>query len=191
MVFGALKAHREKKPMEDKKESGANDMAAPPLTPFATSDASNNSAAGAGRSTFHPDVPSRSGAIGVGPTPPRQQESSDSIEPNRLIIGREVKIKGGKITSCDRLSLEGEVEDVNLSKARLLEVAPVGNFKGKAEVDEAVIGGRFEGELIAHNRLTIKDGGSISGVVRYGSIVIEPGGSISGEMQTLTEQSDS
>mgnify|MGYP003974778619 CR=1 FL=1 len=135
-------------------------------------------------------ISARTGMLAASPTGGSAQ-SSASIDPNRLVIGREVKIKGGKITSCDRLTLEGEFEDVNLSKAQLLEVAPVGVFKGKAEVDEAVIGGRFEGDLTAHNRLTIKDGGSISGIVRYGSIVIEPGGSISGEMQTLTESGGS
>ncbi len=179
--------------MDDKKETGTmsagvDDSAAPPLTPFATSNASSP---GAARSTFHPDVPSRGGVPGNVSGVAGSQTAPEAIEPNRLVIGREVKLKGGKISSCDRLSLEGEVEDVDLSKARLLEVAPVGVFKGKADVDEAVIGGRFEGELTAHNRLTIKDGGSITGSVRYGSIVIEPGGSISGEMQTLTEQSSS
>ncbi|MBT3556523.1 MAG: polymer-forming cytoskeletal protein [Rhodospirillales bacterium] len=184
----------------DKKENtdtaGVNESAAPPLTPFATSGTpgttgtSNASTPAAARSTFHPDVPARTGMLAASPTGGSAQ-SSASIDPNRLVIGREVKIKGGKITSCDRLTLEGEFEDVNLSKAQLLEVAPVGVFKGKAEVDEAVIGGRFEGDLTAHNRLTIKDGGSISGIVRYGSIVIEPGGSISGEMQTLTESGGS
>ncbi len=182
--------------MDDKKQTGsmgtnmgASDIAAPPLTPFAAPSASTPSAS---RSTFHPDVPAaRGGMPGGAPGTNGAKDAADTIEPNRLVIGREVKLKGGKISSCDRLSLEGEVEDVDLSKARLLEVSPVGVFRGKADVDEAIIAGRFEGELTAHNRLTIKDGGSISGSVRYGSIVIEPGGSISGEMQTLTEQNAS
>jgi len=164
-----------------------DDSSAPPLTPFAPPSQSKSSPP---RSSFHPDVPARPGIPGAAPSIASQQQS-ESIEPNRLIIGREVKLKGGEISACDRLTLEGEVDNVNLAKARSLEITPVGVFKGKAHVDEATIGGRFEGELTANNRLTVKDGGIITGSVRYGSIVIEPGGSISGDMQTITDSTDS
>ena len=58
-------------------------------------------------------------------------------------------------------------------------------FKGSADVEEADISGRFEGELIARDRLVVRTGGLINGTIRYGCIVIESGGEISGDMQAL------
>jgi cytoskeletal protein CcmA (bactofilin family) len=80
--------------------------------------------------------------------------------------------------------VEGRTE-VSLPNARIIEVAPSGFFKGSAEVEEADISGRFEGELTARDRLVVRNGGRISGTIRYGRIVIESGGEISGDMQTL------
>ena len=69
--------------------------------------------------------------------------------------------------------------------ARIIEVAPSGFFKGSADVEEADISGRFEGDLIARDRLVVRAGGLINGTIRYGRIVIESGGEISGDMQAL------
>ncbi|MBI3113599.1 MAG: polymer-forming cytoskeletal protein, partial [Rhodospirillales bacterium] len=101
----------------------------------------------------------------------------------RLVIGRDIRLSG-EITSCDRLVVEGQVEAV-LQNARIIEVAPTGFFKGSADVEEADISGRYEGELIARDRLIVRAGGRIRGTIRYGRIVIESGGQISGDMQTL------
>lgn len=178
--------------MDDKDQSGAaskkaDDTPAPPLTPLAPPDPPH---AGPLGSSFHPDVPTHAGIPGGAPTAAGRQRA-ETIEPNRLIIGHDVKLKGGEISACDRLTLEGEVDSVKLAKAGSLEIAPVGVFKGTARVDEATISGRFEGELTTNGRLTIKDGGAILGSVRYGSIVVESGGSISGDMQVITDSADS
>ncbi len=168
-------------------KAAIDDSSGTPLTPFTPTGAA---ATGTQRAAFHPDVPGRHSIPGAIGSTNNRQAAPETIEPNRLIIGREIKLKGGEISACDRLSLDGEVDNVNLARARLLEVSPEGVFKGKAHVDEAVIGGHFEGELTVSTRLTIEDGGSISGSVKYGSIVIQPGGSISGDMQTITDASD-
>ena len=77
--------------------------------------------------------------------------------------------------------------DAGSDQKRLIEVAPTGVFKGNADVEEADISGRFEGELIARGRLVVRAGGRVQGKIRYGRIVIEQGGEISGDMQTLDE----
>lgn len=166
-------------PMDD-------DAAAPPLKPFSRTSTPSS------RGAFHPDVPGRSVSIpGLPAKPANTGEGDDSvaIEPQHLLIGREIHLKGGKITSCKRLTLDGQVEEATLSGAQVLEVSPVGTFRGKAEVDEAVIAGHFEGELTARKRLVVRETGSITGKVSYGSIIIEPGGQISGEMQSFTDGS--
>ena len=83
--------------------------------------------------------------------------------------------------------VEGLVE-ATLADARSLEVTPNGFFNGVAQVREADISGRFEGELIADDKLTVRSGGKVSGTIRYGRIIIESGGEISGEMEALADQ---
>ena len=116
-----------------------------------------------------------------------ERKIGNESDDRRLVVGRDIRLTG-EITACDKLVVEGHVE-IALPGAGIIEIAPSGFFKGKAEVQEADISGRFEGDLIAHERLIVRSGGKISGTIRYGNIVIESGGEISGDMQTL-EQSD-
>jgi len=165
-------------------KSTTDDSFAPTLQPFSLATAP------ASRSSFHPDIPARGASIpGMPAKPTNDAGRSASVEPQHLLMGRDIHLKGGQISSCKRLTLEGRVEDALLTGAQVLEVSTLGTFKGKAEVDEAVIAGRFEGELTARKRLIVRESGSISGKVCYGTIVIEPGGQISGEMQSLSEAS--
>lgn len=160
------------------------DISAPPLKPFSRkgSHAPAKPPAAAG---FQPDLPRRMPEIPGSPRRAERGRSSDS-DSKRLLVGRDISLKG-EITACDKLVVEGQVE-VQLPGARLIEVAPTGVFKGAADVEEADISGRFEGELIARNRLIVRGGGRIVGKVRYGRVIIEQGGEISGDMQTLDDQ---
>lgn len=159
---------------------------APPLKPFSKkgshAPAKPPSASG-GIPEFQrrpPDIP---GSPGRRLDRPRTGES----ESRRLIVGSDIQLNG-EITACDKLVVEGHVQ-VNLPGARVLEISPSGLFKGTAEVDEADISGRFDGDLIARERLIVRTGGRVRGTVRYGKIVIESGGEIAGDMQTLEPSS--
>lgn len=127
------------------------------------------------------------------PTPPRGLSPLTGAKPatteavpaksdeKKLTVGPEI-VLSGNITSCDRLVVEGRVE-ASLTDSRAIEIADSGFFKGTAEIDHAVIGGRFEGTLTVRERLTVRSTGRIQGKIRYGQIEIEPGGEISGEVQ--------
>ncbi|HEX6977875.1 MAG TPA: polymer-forming cytoskeletal protein [Alphaproteobacteria bacterium] len=121
----------------------------------------------------------------VSPAAPREKLGGESevkkTEEKKLTVGPEI-VLSGQITSCDRLVVEGRVE-ASLSDSRAIEIAESGFFKGTAEIDHAVIGGRFEGTLTVRERLTIRSTGRVQGKIRYGQIEIEPGGEISGEVQ--------
>jgi cytoskeletal protein CcmA (bactofilin family) len=167
----------------DDKNEGAprEDVNAPPLKPFSRK-GTHAPARPPVRTTFHPDIPRRSGEPASAPVRAERLRPTDS-ESRKLTVGREICLKG-EITSCDKLIVEGQVE-VALSNARAIEIAPTGLFKGNAEVDEADISGHFEGELIARDKLTVRASGKVSGSIRYGRIVIESGGQISGDMQAI------
>ena len=68
-----------------------------------------------------------------------------------LVVGREI-VLSGKIKSCDRLVVEGQVE-ATMKDCREIEIAETGTFKGKVEFDRADISGIFEGDLTAREYL--------------------------------------
>ena len=179
----ALAAQKETDVSDETKDNGG-DLSAPPLKPFSR------------KGSHAPKPPTSSGMASEMPRRPpevsttarridRARSLDTTSDQKRLIVGRDISLTG-EITSCDRLVVEGQVE-VTLPAARLIEVAPTGVFKGNADVEEADISGRFEGELIARGRLIVRAGGRVQGKIRYGRIVIEQGGEISGDMQTLDE----
>ena len=102
-------------------------------------------------------------------------------EGKKLIVGRDI-ILSGRITSCDRLVVEGRVE-ADLSETRAIEISPDGFFKGNAEIDQAEIAGRFEGTITVRQRLFIRSTGKVVGTIRYGTVEIEAGGEIAGDVQ--------
>jgi cytoskeletal protein CcmA (bactofilin family) len=188
---------------EDKTESGAPAMpaadsgddkdpgTAPPLKPFSRK-GSHAPAKPPTATSYQPEIPRRVADIpGPGarrmdrPMPGSLSSDGDS---KRLVVGRDIALKG-EITACDKLVVEGVVE-VTLSNARAIEVSPSGHFTGNADVAEADISGRYDGELIARERLIVRAGGHVKGKVRYGRIVIESGGEVSGDMQTLESGDD-
>ncbi len=164
-----------------KPEAGGSDLSAPPLKPFSrrgqhVSDHTSGVAADEPPQRPGLDVNQRRPGAGVRPR-------VGASEFNKLTVGRDIHLKG-EITSCDKLIVEGHVE-ASTMVARVIEVAPTGVFKGDAQVEEADISGRFEGTLVAREKLTVRSKGRVSGEIRYGTIVIESGGEISGAMQTL------
>ena len=167
---------------KEQKET-VEDGGAPPLKPFSKKASHTPAKPQQGRAYSPERIASLPGA------PMRPQGSAkDNAEGKRLIVGRDIHLKG-EITSCDKLIVEGLVE-ASLSDARVIEIAPSGFFKGDAQVDEADISGRFEGELVVKTKLTVRSEGRVSGSCRYGRIVIESGGEISGDLQTLGHGSE-
>jgi cytoskeletal protein CcmA (bactofilin family) len=114
------------------------------------------------------------------PLSTRPQAASEN-EGKKLIVGRDI-ILSGRITSCDRLVVEGRVE-ADLSETRAIEISPDGFFKGNAEIDQAEIAGRFEGTITVRQRLFIRSTGKVVGTIRYGTVEIEAGGEIAGDVQ--------
>ena len=172
-----------KKKDEDVEKTDA--VTPPPLKPFAAK--SSTAASKPPTPPLQaPETPRR--VPDIAGVKPRQLDQPLSTgggdgDSKRLVVGRDICLSG-EITSCDKLVVQGRVE-VKLTGARAIEISQNGYFKGNADVEEADISGRFEGELIARDRLVVRAGGQISGTIRYGRIVIESGGEISGDMQTL------
>jgi len=107
---------------------------------------------------------------------------------SKLIVGPDIKLKGVEITDCDTLVVEGRVEAS--MDSRVVQIAETGVFLGTVGIDVAEIRGRFEGELTARKHLVVRTTGKVSGKIRYGRITIEEGGEISGDVSRLIEGRD-
>jgi cytoskeletal protein CcmA (bactofilin family) len=118
-------------------------------------------------------------------TPPKP----DNADGKRLTVGREICLSG-EITACDVLVVEGKVE-ASLADSHAIEIAETGFFKGNAEIDNAEIAGRYEGNLTVRDRLLVRATGRVSGSIRYRRIEVELGGEIVGDMQVLSRPTPS
>ncbi len=103
---------------------------------------------------------------------------------SKLIVGPDIKLKGVEITDCDTLVVEGRVEAS--MDSRVIQIAEHGVYSGTVGIDVAEIHGRFEGELTARKQLVIHATGRVSGTIRYGKLTVEDGGEISGNISTLS-----
>ena len=136
--------------------------------------------------SFHPDIPRRPKEA------PRATKKSEDrsvaiVDTKSLVVGREIRFKG-EITSCEQVMIEGQIE-ASLTDARRIQIGPTGVFRGTADVAEADISGRFDGELTVRDRLTVRATGRVNGKIRYGRIVIDAGGEIAGEVQLISPDS--
>ena len=106
--------------------------------------------------------------------------ASLASDQRRLIVGRDISLNG-EIGSCDVLVVEGTVE-AKLREGRSIEITETGLFKGAVEIDEADIGGRFEGDIVVRGRLTVRSTGSIHGSIKYGELTVEAGALLNGDI---------
>ena len=140
--------------------------------------AENSDTPSKGNSLFRPGSPDKAAA----PARPAEAPASASAGTSKhLIVGKGISLSG-EITACDRLIVEGTVK-VILNQTRAIEITETGIFtEGKAEVEEAEISGRYEGELTVRGRLLIRATGKVSGTVKYGELEVERGGCLAGNL---------
>jgi len=122
------------------------------------------------------------------PAAPSALASSREVKPEaketkKLIVGRGISLNG-KISSCDRLIVDGKVE-AELEDCHTVEITENGTFKGAAEITGAEVSGHYDGALTVRENLLIRGTGRVSGTVRYGRLHIEDGGEINGDVKSL------
>ncbi|MEQ9825515.1 MAG: polymer-forming cytoskeletal protein [Puniceicoccaceae bacterium] len=103
----------------------------------------------------------------------------------QMIVGYGITVDG-RIDNCDRLVLDGNM-NCELHNVKSLIISQSGFFKGKGNIEQAEISGRFEGELTVDGHITIMESGKVDGMITYESIEIKPGGKFTGQI-ILKEQ---
>lgn len=127
---------------------------------------------------FSPQIPRRVADI---PNPAAVRAAAAETDGRNLIVGKQIRMKG-EIAGCDRLVIEGQV-DATLSEVKSIEVSATGQFKGTAEVENAVIAGVYEGSLKVSGHLEVASTGAIKGSVSYKTIMVANGGKLEGTIE--------
>ena len=115
----------------------------------------------------------------------RRADQLGDEDGRKLIVGRDIVVTG-KISSLDRLVVEGKLE-AKLQECREIDIGETGHFKGQAEFERADIAGIFEGDLTAREHLVVRATGRVDGKVSFGELEVERGGQIIGELQVFVE----
>jgi len=91
----------------------------------------------------------------------------------RNVISKNTSIKGDIISEGD-FRVEGNVEGTIQTAGRVI-IGTSGSVKGKVTCNNADIDGKFSGELLVNNLLTLKATAQISGDVVISKLSVEPG----------------
>jgi cytoskeletal protein CcmA (bactofilin family) len=91
----------------------------------------------------------------------------------RNIIGKNTSIVGD-ISSEGDFRIDGNVDGTIITTGRVV-IGKSGSTNGKVECNNADIEGKFSGELLVHNTLTLKASAKIAGDVIIGKLAVEPG----------------
>ena len=127
--------------------------------------------------TIRSDIPGHQPHFG---SYPGQEES------RKLFVGRDISLSG-EITACDHLIIEGNVS-AELRGSRRMDILEGGQFSGCVEVQEAMIAGRFEGDLVVHGKLSVRSTGQIMGRICYGALEVSAGAAIEGTVEVIQVQ---
>ncbi len=131
---------------------------------------------------YSPEIPRRAydlpSAPRAGSGRPTTAQSQQSEHHRKLLVGHGIHLSG-KIGDCEHLVVQGHVE-IDITDCKHIEIAPGGTFKGSATVEEATIGGKFDGELNVTGMLRLRGTGVVTGTVHYGELIVEAGGQLKG-----------
>jgi cytoskeletal protein CcmA (bactofilin family) len=101
------------------------------------------------------------------------------------IIPENTKLEGG-IEAAGRVLVIGSF--TGTMKANALEVFKGGSVNATVEVEDAVIGGEFEGEMVCNAELLITSKAVVKGRLLYGSLRVESGVLINASVSKLESE---
>jgi cytoskeletal protein CcmA (bactofilin family) len=100
---------------------------------------------------------------------------------NSLVQGTVVQ---GDIKSKSDIRVDGKIVGKLNCEAKVV-VGPTGSVEGEVHCQNAVIEGNFEGKLLVHSLLTIKETAKVQGEIRYGKLVVQPGATLIGDVRLV------
>ncbi len=103
------------------------------------------------------------------------KKTGDNKVSERNLVGKNTQITGDIISKGD-FRIDGTLDGTIKTNGRVI-IGESGFVKGKIECTNADIEGKFSGELMVSNTLTVKTSANINGDVVVGKLSVEPGAS--------------
>lgn len=97
--------------------------------------------------------------------------SSNSLLHNSLVKGSRLE---GNVISDNDFRIDGEFVG-NLNCTARVIIGPTGEFKGEIDCENAIIEGRFNGNLLIRGVLEVREGAVIEGDVETHKLVVQSG----------------
>lgn len=97
--------------------------------------------------------------------------SSTSNALNSLVKGTKVE---GTVSSESDIRIDGIIVGTLICKAKVI-IGPTGAVEGDVQCENAVIEGRFEGNLKVNQLLTVKDSAEVHGDVNTNKLLVQSG----------------
>lgn len=97
--------------------------------------------------------------------------SSTSNALNSLVKGTKVE---GTVSSESDIRVDGIIVGTLICKAKVI-IGPTGAVEGDVQCENAVIEGRFEGNLKVNQLLTVKDSAEVHGDVNTNKLLVQSG----------------
>ena len=115
----------------------------------------------------------------------KQVQPGDASD-GRAHFGRSIFIKG-EVKASEDLTIDGTVEGrINLPN-HVLTVGPNATIMADITVRVATALGSVVGNVIAHEKLDVRQGGSVEGTVSCGRLIVQDGANVNAKVETKVE----
>jgi cytoskeletal protein CcmA (bactofilin family) len=115
------------------------------------------------------------------PVAAQQPETRRQIERDVVNIGKSVVIKG-ELNGSEDLTIEGHVEGKIELKDHVLTIGPNGKIKAEVYAKSVIVLGEVHGNVLATEKVDIRDGGSVDGDIVSPRVAIAEGAHFRGSV---------
>ena len=116
---------------------------------------------------------------GVAPVP--AHETRRQFERDRVQIGRSVILKG-ELTGSEDLAIEGQIEGKIELPDHVLTIGPNGKIRATIVAKAVVVLGEVLGNIVATEKVDIRDNGSVDGDITAPRVAIAEGAQFRGKV---------
>lgn len=105
------------------------------------------------------------------PSSPNTARPSNGLSHNSLVQGSRLE---GNVVSDNDFRIDGIFVGNLKCQARVI-IGPSGEFRGEIDCENAIVEGKFSGNITTHHTLEVREGATIEGDVNTNKLVVQSG----------------